>query len=460
VTNIKSSDNPSNELKIYELSLIWKEAAYNFAFWHERMPQLDWDKAYRDALPMVLATQNLYDYYLELMKFVALLRDGHTDIMMPQSIESNPAYTSKLPVQLIYNNGRYVISNVKRVAGDMVKRWSVVKKIDGQDIHEYVKQRIFPYIWHEKPDSVGWRINDFISKGPRSSGVCVELDDDGMIDTVMLTRTKGDVDWLYNGSFTAPETMKMVYQSDSHQIEMTNDGIAIITINTMTNNDLPTELHANFTLLTKARGYILDIRYNGGGDSRNSDAVAAMFIDGMFQNQRSLHPIHMGVYKAWGQFADFGDKTWDEVKAEYGDDDYIKGVYKIPRQMYYDESISNSQYVRDASGVLAAPLVVLTTANTASASEDLLVALTHAKRAIIVGTPSYGSTGQPLIINLESGGSVRICTRHNTHIDGSEFINMGVQPHVHFEPSLSDLRTGVDAHMGKGLETMRKLITV
>lgn len=459
MSNTKSPDNPTDELKIFELSLIWKEAAYNFAFWEKLMPRLDWDKAYREALPAVLATRNLYTYYLELAKFVALLRDGHTDVRMPQSIEENPIYTSKLPIRITHSNGGYVISNVKRVAGEIVKRWSVVKKINGQDMHEYVAQHIFPYIWHEKPDSVSWRVNNFITNGPLGSRVDFELEYKGEIDTVTLERTKGDVDWLYDGELTPLEEMETLYKSDSHKIEMTRDGIAVITISTMMNNDLPKEFHANFPLLEKARGYVLDVRDNGGGNSGNSDAVAATFIDGQFQNQRSLHPIHIGAYKAWSVYQNFGDKTWDEVAAERGESDWLELVYKIPRQMYYDECTSNSQYARTAPEVLTAPLVVLANAGTGSAAEDFLVIFEHTKRATIVGTPSNGSTGQPLNIQLESGGSVRICTRHNTHIDGREFINVGVMPHVYFEPSLEDLRSGIDTHMGKGLETVREKIS-
>ena len=35
--------------KIYELSKIWKEAAYNFAFWDQ--VDIDWDEEYKKALP-------------------------------------------------------------------------------------------------------------------------------------------------------------------------------------------------------------------------------------------------------------------------------------------------------------------------------------------------------------------------------------------------------------------------
>ena len=53
--------NIPDSLKIYELSRIWKEAAYNFAFWDK--VDIDWDAEYRKALERVRTTENTYDYY-------------------------------------------------------------------------------------------------------------------------------------------------------------------------------------------------------------------------------------------------------------------------------------------------------------------------------------------------------------------------------------------------------------
>ena len=118
-----TNDNVSDELKIYELSLIWKEAEYNFAFWEKLNGTLDWDKAYKEALPRVLATSNLYDYYMELMRFIYLLKDGHTDVWFPPSVLENAAY---LPLQLFYIDGKHVIISSDKSLN--IKPYSVIKK--------------------------------------------------------------------------------------------------------------------------------------------------------------------------------------------------------------------------------------------------------------------------------------------------------------------------------------------
>ena len=78
--------------KTYELSKVWKEAAYNFAFWDK--VSIDWDGEYKKALARVLETKDIYDYYCELKRFVTLLNDGHTDVSFPNEIAQDSEYFS------------------------------------------------------------------------------------------------------------------------------------------------------------------------------------------------------------------------------------------------------------------------------------------------------------------------------------------------------------------------------
>ncbi len=65
--------------KLYGLSLFWSEVSYNFAFF-DQVPDLNWDSAYLEFIPRVIASESTYEYYRELQRFCALLKDGHTNI--------------------------------------------------------------------------------------------------------------------------------------------------------------------------------------------------------------------------------------------------------------------------------------------------------------------------------------------------------------------------------------------
>ncbi|MCL2065032.1 MAG: S41 family peptidase [Candidatus Cloacimonetes bacterium] len=495
-----SSYNPPDELKIYELSRIWKEAEYNFAFWEKLEGTLDWNQAYKEALPRVLATNSLFEYYLELMRFVALLRDGHTYVQFPPSIWEDENVNTGLPVMFNFFNGRYIINRVDESVINIVKPGSIVHKINGIDIEEFVETNIYPFIWHEKKDNAignmqvflrGWSIGDKVEIEIEYEGKIetitlfkttylvrlgdefkFDLEIDGKVETAVIHETFSPSNFIgLNQNLSSSDKLTIIYESDSHKISFTEDNIAVITITTFGNNDLPSDFYANYSLLENAAGYIIDVRDNGGGNSENGDTVSAVFIGKDFTNQRALHRMHMGVFKAWGSFQNYGDASYEQILErlveEYGEDIladseemmYYERIYKIPRRKYFEESIGTVN-ISDLNipGILNAPLVVLSSRWTVSAAEDFLINFDTANRATIVGTASYGSTGQPLMFPLKSGGTVRICTRWNTYPDGREFINIGVQPHIPIENTLEDLKNGVDAVMNKGLEEVRRQI--
>ncbi|MCL2772439.1 MAG: S41 family peptidase [Oscillospiraceae bacterium] len=453
-----TNDNISDELKIYELSLIWKEAEYNFAFWDKFNGALDWDKAYREALPRVLATTNLYDYYMELSRFLALLRDGHTGITgFPQSVMGNIVH---LPFYWGYIDGKHIIENVDKSLD--IKQYAIIKKINGIEVDGYIEKNIFPYIWHEKYDSCYGQLQAFIRMGEENSEVEFGISEDGVNRNIKVKRVKGKRDWAYKSPvIKSTEELEELYKSDSHTINKTKDDIAIITISTFMNDKLPEEFYANQKILENMRGFVIDVRYNGGGNSNYADAIAKAFIDGEFETKSGATQVHIANYRAAAQMFNYDEihkKIAEEELAKNPDGkEFFEKAYKIYNHTYYDKDVDKLSH-DGCLFLLNQPLVVLSTCNTGSAAEDFLMELDYTKRATIVGTASNGSTGQPLNINLESGGGFRICTIHRTYPDGRELTNVGVQPHIKCELTLDDYKNGVDSVMNRGLEEIRKLI--
>ncbi|MBK7124054.1 MAG: hypothetical protein IPH68_15470 [Chitinophagaceae bacterium] len=59
---------------------------YNFIFLH-KVDRKMWDSTYKNMITVVQSTKNDYEYYRELQKFCALLKDGHTNVYFPKGIE-------------------------------------------------------------------------------------------------------------------------------------------------------------------------------------------------------------------------------------------------------------------------------------------------------------------------------------------------------------------------------------
>ncbi|WP_456427486.1 S41 family peptidase [Rhodocaloribacter sp.] len=105
------------------------------------------------------------------------------------------------------------------------------------------------------------------------------------------------------------------------------------------------------------------------------------------------------------------------------------------------------------------PTVVLTSWMTASAAEDFLIYLDGASHITLMGEPTFGSTGQPLFLDLPGGGSARIVTKRDTYPDGRDFVGYGIRPDIPVAPSVEDIRTGRDAVLERALAFLRSELT-
>lgn len=98
-------------------------------------------------------------------------------------------------------------------------------------------------------------------------------------------------------------------------------------------------------------------------------------------------------------------------------------------------------------------MVLLVNSCTFSAAENFAALFRNANRGPIIGTPTGGSTGNPIMIDLGWGYYGKICTRHERLADGTEFIGVGIQPDIFVEESESVLH-GDDNVLKKALETL------
>jgi len=92
--------------------------------------------------------------------------------------------------------------------------------------------------------------------------------------------------------------------------------------------------------------------------------------------------------------------------------------------------------------------------STYSAAEDFLVPLKMSHRATLVGTPTGGSTGQPLIVEVY-GAYARICTKWDRMPDGTEFVGVGVQPDVRVEATQLAVAAGRDLVLESAVQVLR-----
>jgi C-terminal processing protease CtpA/Prc len=395
-------DDLSDTEKVAGLSRVWSEARFNFVNF-SLVPSLDWDAAYHEHIPKVLATKSTREYYRVLEEFVALLRDGHSGVNLPQELLD--AVRSRPPITTRLVEGRVLVRDVldPELRADGVVPGLEIAEIDGVPVRAHAESNVMPHLsasTTQDLESRAFEVN--LLDGAAGTSVTVGfLDANGKSSTIALPR------------LAPAERRTLEPPSPLVDLKMLDDGVAHVTIRSFNDERVVADFEAILPQLVSARGLVIDLRENGGGNSGNADRILSMLTAGEFPSQRWWTREYRPAMRAWGN-----------PEGTYGRTAKVGG---------------------SGDKAWPGPAVVLTSARTYSAAEDFVVAFLGAERGRVIGEPTGGSTGQPLALSIPGGGAVRICTKRNTLVDGREFVGIGIQPDLLVRPTIADFRANRDA---------------
>jgi len=431
--------NITLEERIYGLSTLWKVAEYNFARWDE-LPELDWNAEYKTALSRIIATEDAYEYYRELQRFVTLLNDGHSYVVMPDGLA--PPYASAFATT--YLEGAHRVSAVPKDSG--VAILSAITAINGTPIDDYLREKVYPFMWHARPAGT-FKFGQLAYDIQCAERGTLTIETDGGTFTCEVGVGCEDTiesPYLTHEFYKASEKL---YESDSHTIRKSADGIVYIEFPTFQNNDLKDELYANLGLIRDAKGFIIDIGYNKGGNGLNALAAAQLFFEEAPFSGASETPLYPAAYGAYGQY-----KEIDKLNL---DDEWERKIYDVNKHLHVLREEEHKR-IDDCPAFLPQPVVVLTSNCTASAAEYFLSALRNNGRATTVGDVSHGTTGQPYFGSLPGGGRYAICTLKCYDTFGFDYNNVGIAPDFYVEPTVADALAGFDRTLDVGLRVLRE----
>jgi len=413
----------SVEQKLWGLMTIWSEAKFNFPYF-DRIPDIDWDAKVQEYIPRVMKADSLDSYYDLLMEFAALLKDGHTQVMPPWMF-AKPGYDHP-PVELQVVEERFYVART----GDTeeIRKQKIIPGLEVLDIGEvsvrtYLEENVLRFNSRSTPqaeESIGL-IGIF--SGPKDSQVPLKVKDpDGTVRRVSLTRNSRDK----GGDVFLPRWVRWFMFDPLIETKMINPDICYIRISNFGNEKVVEEFRKVFDRLdlSRIKGIILDIRYNPGGDSANADSITSFLTDQPLKAEKWKSLSYVPAYRSWGR-----PTGW------------LEGA----------QSVIEPRDGKRFSG----PLVILTGPGTHSAAEDFLVPLQYAKRAILVGEKTAGSTGNPIRIPLPGGGMFTVVSLRAMFPDGREFVGIGISPDVEVHPTPKDLLTGTDPVLQKGIDVIR-----
>ncbi|NII24610.1 peptidase S41 [Pseudoflavitalea sp. X16] len=441
---IDTVSNISDTEKLYGLSLFWKEAAYNFAYFDKA--NINWDSAYQAYIPKILATKNTWDYYRKMQQFCALLKDGHTNVNVPGfKLVKGVMYR---PLSFSWLDEKVIVTNVPKADSLTIPLGSEVMKVNDMPVIAYLEKEIIPGISASATHQL-W--NDAVRS----------LFNDADTNTVFrftLKTPAGKI--IYHTTHQRNRRINWAYPLPNtpwkrFRYEKLPQGIAYLQLNTFDTDSVVYDFKQRLPELYEAKAVIIDLRNNGGGNTGTGIEILKYFtsqknINGSTWRTRQ----HIAAFKAWGSFIK-DEELEKRLKQNPFNKAWTQKSYDISRGKYWYSGDTSSFYNDVAGNKLTVPLVVLIGNSTASAAEDFLIALDDLKgRAVTIGERTYGSTGQPLFFYLPGGGSARICTKRDTYPDGREFVGYGVKPDIEVKRTAEDYIKKKDAQLEKAIELL------
>ncbi|MDN5286461.1 MAG: peptidase [Mucilaginibacter sp.] len=392
--------------KVAGLSLLWSQAKYNFV--HFDHVNIDWNQAYLDYLPKVQNTTSTAEYYKVLISFYVLLKDGHTNVYVPDSLTTT--FYSRPPFRTELIEGRVFVN---QVFSDSLYKTGIVPgleviKIDGEPVISYAEKNIRPYQSSSTPQDMEIREFSYaLFSGPKNKPIVFEFKDrNGKLINRTVSR---------NGHHDVKGLKTMEYQ--------TIGNIGYLAINNFEDTKIVKQFDSlYYTDIAKTKGLIIDVRYNGGGNGDIGLDIIKRLTDKPFVHSASKTLRITSRLNA--------EPLWESNGA---------GNLQPNGKIFYNK-----------------PIVVLIGPRTFSAAEDFTVAFDYMKRGKLIGLPTGGSTGQPVSFSLPGGGSARVCAKRDTYPDGKEFVGVGIMPGITVKETIKDLLNGTDAAKQKALEILNK----
>ncbi len=402
----------TKEERLLDLATIWSEAKFSFTYYSTI--EESWDSLYKHFVPRVINAKNDYEHYLELMRFVAHLNDGHSGVFFPPKIRESLGYP---PIEIRKIDGRPVIFRLldqnKSLINKNIRPGLEIVEIDGKPVSESIE--FWRKIMSASTEQAKDRLAYFrILTGPINSNVDLVLSDpSGIKRKVTLKRTAK----YFGDTNLAPSNISVT--------EQPQNGIGYFQANLMrspVNDDFKEYLKTSAPL----RGLIIDLRYNGGG----SDLVSFDLISYLIDKPLPGPNREVNTYRA-------------DLRAT-GREQIVIQTLSSP--------IKPSDDVRFLGWI-----VVLIGEQSHSATEGGFLSVIKSRpKTILVGEPTAGSTGQPMIFKLGTGGVGAVCSRRTFAPDYSTFVGKGIQPDIISRLSISDVFKQVDAVKNEGFEIIEK----
>ncbi len=364
---------------------------------------VDWQTSRERFRLLAAEAAGQAELYAALRRMLVQLRDPHTRIFAPgENADWRVQRTIFVGFTAREVGGEFLVATVER--GSVPERagvrvGDVILRVDGETASAIVARRAGEQATAAPSTSRALAVARLFDGPFDSPAVIVLRGASGRERTVRLRR-------------------ELRTRAPEFHARLTHGGIGGARFNVFTQETAARFVRALKDELKGARGLVIDLRENGGGDTEAMTDIASLFL-----------PNGLGL----GRFTDRDGR--------------------IPLEPHTRARLFSAA---DAPTIFAGPVVVLTSARTASASEVFAAALKERGRATVLGEATCGCVlGIRRRHTLPDGGLLDISEMDYRTARGLRLEGAGLQPDERITPTRGDLQRGRDAAFARAVEIIK-----
>lgn len=277
------------------------------------------------------------ELYTVLRRLLTSLRDAHTRVYAPEQKFDweHPRFVT-IGLSLREIEGQLTVVGVERGSAaehSGIRAGDVLQTINGEDALLTLERKLREQTGSSTPQAARLFALSSLTDGPPGNAVAIE--------------------WVGADNKLRQANLQRHWQQRTLGVRITrHSGIAVIAIDAFTRELAVEFARATNGKLGKARGIVLDLRNNGGGDAQAMGEIASAFL-----------PVATGL----GQFTDRQGNVSLRIETR-----------AMSAITYYQ------------SKPIRVPIVILTSERTSSAAEIFIAALKQTERATVLGGQTCG----------------------------------------------------------------------
>ncbi|SLM84765.1 MULTISPECIES: S41 family peptidase [Vagococcus] len=413
--------------QLSDILTIHHQALNVFPYWTDDLIDL-WETSIIGLFKDIQQGLPNKEFYKKLKKLSALLNDGHTMIFLPDEIKKNLTYA---PLTLTVIENELVIYSAHKDFTSYL--FEPIKKINTLTVNEFLNKITNHYWKHNINISLTMAQKNF-SFIFNTSLFLIEFKNGKKMTFPFLPNQMNDSSNYtekFNNYLTLTEHEAISIYQVSNKI--------IINLKHFMSDEMVAIFYKYIPEYLACEEIIFDLRNNSGGNSGYGNEITQAFFNSTFETEKISTQAIEGGYIASAIIL-----NTDNYNSKNETDPELIKMNQMLHHQYLTSHIETNHYKKYEGLLKNKSVKILQNDQTYSAAENFIINFSNADRATLIGSNTAGSTGQPALFKLKTGGCFVVTAKKVETPNGLAHHNIGIKPDIFIHDTLVDNRQRQD----------------